>query len=90
MSWTEAYNNVLTTIKKRSRTQNDILKELIDRGWSIDASEKRIVCHGQGWVTIDLVDQTVEFASSSCWHDFTIEELLAFAEILKIGKVMLE
>lgn len=86
MSWTEAYNSVLETIKKRSRTQNDILKELIDRGWKIEASEKRIVIHGQGWVTIDIANQVVEFASSSCWHDFTIEELLAFAEILKIGK----
>ena len=86
MSWTEAYNSVLETIKKRSRTQNDILNELIEHGWQIDAAEKKIVLHGQGWVTIDLEAQTVEFASSSCWHDFTVEELLAFAEILKIGK----
>lgn len=86
MSWTEAYDTVLETIKKRSRTQNDIIKELVDRGWNIEAGEKRIICHGQGWVTIDLEKQTVEFASSSCWHDFTVEELLAFVEILKLGK----
>ena len=88
MSWTEAYDTVLETIKKRSRTQNDILNELIEHGWQIDAAEKKIILHGQGWVTIDLEAQTVEFASSSCWHDFTVEELLAFAEILKIGKGM--
>lgn len=86
MSWTDAYNEVLETIKKRSRTQNDILNELVEKGWIIDAAEKKIVLHGQGWVTIDLEEQTVSFASSSCWHDFTTEELLAFAEILKIGK----
>lgn len=86
MSWTDAYNRTLEIIKMRSRTQNDILNELVERGWQIDAAEKRIILHGQGWVTIDLEKQTVEFASSSCWHDFTIEELLAFAEILKLGK----
>lgn len=86
MSWSEAYDNVLDTIKKRSRTQNDILNELVEKGWQIDAAEKKIVLYGQGWVTIDLEEQTVSFASSSCWHDFTVEELLAFAEILKIGK----
>ena len=86
MSWTEAYDIVLKIIKMRSRTKNDILNELIERGWIIDAAEKKIVLHGQGWVTIDLEEQTVSFASSSCWHDFSVEELLAFAEILKIGK----
>lgn len=86
MSWADAYDSVLETIKKRSRSQNDILNELVEKGWIIDAAEMKIILHGQGWVTIDLVEQTVSFASSSCWHDFSIEELLAFAEILKIGK----
>ena len=86
MSWSDAYDQVLETIKKRSRTQNDILNELVERGWIIESAEKKIILHGQGWVTVDLEAQTVTFASSSCWHDFSVEELLAFAEILKIGK----
>ena len=87
MSWSDAYENVIDTIKKRTRTQNDILKELVDSGWILEAGERnKIVLHGQGWVTIDLVNQVVEFGTSSCWHDFTPEELLCFAEILKLGK----
>ena len=45
MSWTEAYDSILETIKKRSRTQNDILNELVEKGWIIDAAEKKIVLH---------------------------------------------
>ena len=87
MSWSDAYATIIDTIRKRSKTQNDILKDLVDRGWIIEASDnEKIILHGQGWVTIDLKKQIVEFATSSCWHDFTVEELLSFAEILKLGK----
>ena len=91
MSWSDAYACVIDTIRKRAKTQNDILKELVDRGWIIEASDnEKIILHGQGWVTIDLRNQIVEFATSSCWHDFTLEEILCFAEILKLGKKVKE